>query len=118
MSNSDIRAAVFDGPGKPFRFEAFPRPSRRAGAALVRVSACTICGSDLHTVAGRRSGPTPCVLGHEPVGVVEEVAGELRDTAGEPVRAGARVTWAVAASCGQCFSCTRGLPQKCQTLRK
>ncbi|HJZ58750.1 MAG TPA: alcohol dehydrogenase catalytic domain-containing protein, partial [Gemmataceae bacterium] len=118
MSNSDIRAAVFDGPGKPFRFEAFPRPSLRAGEALVRVSACTICGSDLHTVAGRRSGPTPCVLGHEPVGVVEEVAGELRDTAGEPVRAGDRVTWAVAASCGQCFFCTRGLPQKCQTLRK
>ena len=37
---------------------------------LVRVSLATICGSDLHTVSGRRSADTPCVLGHEIVGTI------------------------------------------------
>ncbi len=84
----------------------------------MRVSLCTVCGSDLHTFTGRRKEKTPCVLGHEPVGVVEEVNGDLRDVSGEPVRVGDRVVWAVAVSCGACFFCERGLPQKCESLRK
>ncbi|VTR91035.1 alcohol dehydrogenase : Phosphonate catabolism associated alcohol dehydrogenase OS=Planctomyces limnophilus (strain ATCC 43296 / DSM 3776 / IFAM 1008 / 290) GN=Plim_1903 PE=4 SV=1: ADH_N: ADH_zinc_N [Gemmata massiliana] len=114
----EIRAAVFDGPGAPFRVESPSRPTLRSGEALVRVSLCTVCGSDLHTFLGRRKEKTPCVLGHEPVGVVEEVAGDVRDVGGEPVRVGDRVVWAVAVSCGACFFCTRGLPQKCESLRK
>lgn len=86
MSRGDIRAAVFDGPGRHY--------------ALVRVSLCTVCGSDLHTFTGRRKEKTPCVLGHEPVGVVEEVNGDLRDVTGDPVRVGDRVVWSVAVSCG------------------
>ena len=77
-----------------------------------------MCGSDLHTFTGRRKEKTPCVLGHEPVGVVEEVCGALRAVTGEPVRAGDRVVWAVAVSCGSCFFCTHGFPQKCESLRK
>ncbi len=113
-----IRAAVFDGPGKPFRFECVARPKLGPEEALVRVSLCTVCGSDLHTFAGRRAQPMPSVLGHEPVGVIEEVNGEIRDVAGEPVRVGDRVVWAVTVSCGRCFFCTHGLPQKCESLRK
>ncbi len=46
------------------------------GEVLVQISLATICGSDLHTVDGRRSAPTPCVLGHEAVGhVVAQRAG-------------------------------------------
>lgn len=113
-----IRAAVFDGPGRPFRLEQTARPGLQPGEAWVRVAACTICGSDLHTFAGRRAGPTPCVLGHEVVGVVEEVAGEVRDLTGELIRPGDRVTWALTVSCGECFYCKRGLTQKCERLRK
>ena len=113
-----IRAAVFDGPGQPLRFECVARPRLSPGEALVRVSLCTLCGSDLHTFAGRRTQPAPSVLGHEPVGVVEEISGELRDVAGEPVRVGDRVVWSVAVSCGKCLFCTHGLPQKCASLRK
>jgi alcohol dehydrogenase len=113
-----IRAAVFDAPGAPFRLEQVARPVLHAGEALVRVSLCTVCGSDLHTVAGRRREKAPSVLGHEPVGVVEEVKGTLRAVNGEPVVVGDRVVWAVAVSCGGCFFCAHGLPQKCDSLRK
>lgn len=114
----EVRAAIFDGPGRPFRVEPVARPVLRPGEALVRVTLCTVCGSDLHTFHGRRKEKTPCVLGHEPVGVVEEVCGDLRSVDGEVVRTGDRVVWAVAVSCGGCFFCLRGLPQKCETLRK
>ena len=63
------RVAIFDGSGKPFRFEEISLPERLgAGEVLVRLSLATICGSDLHTIAGRRQGPVPCVLGHEGIG--------------------------------------------------
>lgn len=113
-----IRTAIFDGPGLPFRLECVRPPKLTAGEALARVSRCTICGSDLHTVAGRRAGPTPCVLGHEAVGVIEEMAGQAADVHGEPLCIGDRVVWSVVVSCGCCFFCAHGLPQKCHTLRK
>lgn len=113
-----IRSAIFDGPNRPFRIEPSARPVLRPGEALVRVSLCTVCGSDLHTFLGRRTEKTPCVLGHEPVGVIEEVADDVRTVDGEPLRVGDRVVWAVAVSCGACFYCERGLPQKCESLRK
>ncbi len=113
-----IRAAVFDGPGKRFHLEQLSTPELAAGEALVRVRLCTLCGSDLHTFTGRRHGPTPCVLGHEMVGEIAELAGEKLDATGEPLAVGDRVTWAVADCCGSCFFCTRDLPQKCERLKK
>jgi alcohol dehydrogenase len=113
-----LRAAIFDGPGTPLRVEAVSRPVLQPGEALVRVTLCTVCGSDLHTFSGRRREKTPCVLGHEPVGIVEEICGDLRAVDGEAVRVGDRVVWAVAVSCGGCFFCLRGLPQKCASLQK
>ena len=58
--------AVFEGAGLPFRMvdrPIEPRPGR--GECLVEIALTTICGSDLHLVTGRRSLPTPSVLGHE-----------------------------------------------------
>lgn len=113
-------AYYFDGPGKPLRAEAFELPTPGPGEAVVRVSLCTLCGSDLHTFSGRRAEPTPVVLGHEMVGVVERVndAVPLKDVHGEPLRVGDRVTWSVIGACGRCFPCTHGLPQKCDRLFK
>lgn len=60
------RAAIFDSAGEPFRIEELPVPRHlKAGEVLVEISLATICGSDLHTHAGRRQEPVPCVLGHE-----------------------------------------------------
>lgn len=79
-----------------------------------------LCTSDLHTHAGRRSTPTPTVLGHETVGTIDAFGPEAptQDFLGQPLRLGDRVSWSVAASCGACYFCTNGLPQKCAELFK
>ncbi len=104
---------LFQGPDRPFQLETVPLPSElRSGEVLVRISLATICGSDLHTVDGRRGAPTPCVLGHEAVGHVV-------DSARQGIGVGQRVTWTLADSCGECSSCTQWeLPQKCDRLFK
>jgi alcohol dehydrogenase len=87
---------------------------------MVRVRACTLCRSDLHTFTGRRTEPTPLVLGHEIVGELEAVAegDELRDAVGIPVAIGDRISWPVVVGCGSCVFCRDDLPQKCQRLVK
>lgn len=113
-------AAIFSGHGEPFRLKEFPIPAPGAGELLVEITCSTICGSDLHTWHGRREEPTPCVLGHEIVGrIVAFGAGAPRiDLKGQPIHEGDRITWTLAASCGECFFCRRGLPQKCEHLFK
>lgn len=112
--------AVYHGPGKALELQQVPIPDVRRGEVLVRVLACTICGSDLHTVEGRRETPVPTILGHEIVGVIESMGADApaEDAAGHSLRIGDRVTWSIVASCGNCFYCSRGLPQKCETMVK
>ncbi len=106
--------AVFDGPGLPLRIASTAIPDPGPGHALVRILLATVCGSDLHTLDGRREAPCPCILGHEAVGVVEAI-GPGRD----PAWLGKRVTWTLADSCGACRPCTEwDLPQKCERLLK
>lgn len=114
------RAAVFLGHGRPIELREYAVPAPRAGEVLVRVTHSTICSSDVHTWAGRRQEPVPCVLGHEITGRIEAVGGggDLRDLRGRALALGDRVTWTIAASCGGCYFCRRGLPQKCESLFK
>ncbi|RYD31751.1 MAG: alcohol dehydrogenase [Verrucomicrobiaceae bacterium] len=114
------RAAVFSGSGNPFELRHFPIPHPVGGEILVRVTCSTICGSDLHTWHGRRQEPTPCVLGHEIVGTIIDFGHDAlrEDLRGVTLEKGDRITWTLAASCGDCFYCIRGLPQKCETLFK
>ena len=109
-------AAVFHGAGRPIELQGWPIPEPIGGEVLVEVVACTLCGSDLHSIHGRRSVPTPTVLGHEILGRIAGFGPEAGriDGAGLPLAVGDRVTWAVVASCGTCDYCRRGLPQKCE----
>jgi alcohol dehydrogenase len=110
------RAVVFTGAGRPLELTRFPTPQPRGAELLVRVTCCTLCRSDLHTHAGRRTEPTPTVLGHEIVGRVEAFGPEAprHDAEGVALGVGSRVSWAVAVGCGSCFFCAEGLPQKCE----
>jgi len=114
------RAALFHGPGRPFELVRFPKPEPRGSEILVHVACCTLCGSDLHTHAGRRQVHTPTVLGHEIVGRIEAFGPDAArtDFRGTGLAIGDRVSWSVAASCGHCFFCADELPQKCTTLFK
>lgn len=105
---------VFHGSGQPLTTVAAEVPAVGPGEVLVRVRCCTLCSSDLHTYAGRRSTPVPTVLGHEILGTVVGIGS---NTPGAPP-IGRRVTWTVTASCGQCFFCHEHLPQKCDHLFK
>lgn len=114
------RAAVFQGTGKPIQMQAFPLPELGPSQLLVRVTCCSICGSDLHTYLGHRQTPTPTILGHEVLGEVIEVGAgpPVRTLEGAVVQVGDRISWSIAAGCGQCFFCRRNLPQKCERLLK
>lgn len=113
-------AAVFTGHGSPIELREFPIPSPAAGEILIQITCGTICGSDVHTWSGRRMEPTPCVLGHEIVGRIAAFGPDCQrhDLRGELLSEGDRVTWTLAASCGDCFFCRHGLPQKCEHLHK
>ena len=110
---STTRVVRFDGPGSAMSLVEVPLPrSLGQGEVLVEVRACTLCASDLHTIAGRRPFLSPMVLGHEVVGDVVAVGG------GAPVEVGQRVVWAVVRPCGRCRSCRRGAPGSCTSRFK
>lgn len=113
------RAAVFHGPGMPWRMATID-PQAVWDEAVVSVEACTLCSSDVHTVMGRRAGPVPSVLGHEAIGKVISLpeSWTLVDVAGNPVPVDSRIVWGVAAHCGECLFCRDGIPQKCYRLVK
>lgn len=114
------QALLFDGPDKPLRLVEQRRPQPGPGELAVRVEAATLCGSDLHTMGGKRKVETPTVLGHETIGRIEAIGPGpfpcLYD--GTPAKIGDRVTWAVVAHCGSCRFCSRDLPQKCERAIK
>ncbi|QCB49856.1 alcohol dehydrogenase [Rhodococcus sp. PAMC28707] len=103
-------AAVWSG--SAFSLQQVPFPDLADGEVLVEIELSTVCGSDLHTVAGHRSTPVPTVLGHESVGRVVDIG------TGATVAVGDRVVWTVGTACGACRRCVRGVPQKCVDLRK
>jgi len=116
---TSCRALAFDPESTEFDLRELPMRPLRRGEILARVSLSAICGSDLHTIRGRRDPGGPIVLGHEICGTVAALGeGVEADSLGAPLGAGDRVTWGIAASCGRCFYCARGLPQKCARLFK
>ncbi len=77
---------------------------------ILKVTATAICGSDLHIYNGFFPQPRPIVLGHEFMGVVEEVGGEVKR-----LKRGDRVVVPFPISCGACWFCARGFPTQCET---
>lgn len=104
------RALVWHGDGE-FRMHEVPIPDLQDGETLVELTTATICGSDRHTVLGRRSAPCPSILGHEGVGIV-------RATRNPELQVGQRVIFSVAAPCMECDRCKRGMTAKCRHLKK
>jgi threonine 3-dehydrogenase len=118
MTTATTVAAVWRGSGD-ISVEAVPVPELSPGDVLVRVRLATVCGSDRHTVSGRRDQPCPSILGHETVGEIVAVgAGPVCDVDGRILQIGQRVIWSVTLPCGACDRCRSGVTAKCRTVRK
>lgn len=108
-------AALFQGPDQPWTFSEINHRMPQGAEILVRVMACTVCGSDLHTICGRRPSHPPAVLGHEIVGQIVAFGPQAprSDAVERSLQLGDRIVWSLVASCSNCFYCNNGLPQKC-----
>jgi alcohol dehydrogenase len=103
-----MRAVVFKGAGR-IGLEQVPRPSPGAGEAVIRVTATTICGTDVHIVRGEYPVQPGLILGHEPVGVIAELGAGLD----ADYHVGQRVVVGAITPCGQCFYCLNGAHSQC-----
>ena len=111
--NGGVKALTYHGE-KTVRLEQVPDPSIvEPGDAVVRVAACSVCGSDLHVYHGRERGlDIGCVMGHEFVGEVVELGSEPGT-----LRRGQRVLSPFTTSCGRCDFCRLGLTSRCVSGR-
>jgi threonine dehydrogenase-like Zn-dependent dehydrogenase len=108
-----MRALTWQGQ-HDVRVETVPDPKIEASNdAIVRITSTAICGSDLHLyeVLGPFMGQGD-ILGHEPMGIVEEVGPETGD-----LKVGDRVVLPFNVSCGHCWMCDRQLFAQCETTQ-
>jgi threonine dehydrogenase-like Zn-dependent dehydrogenase len=96
------------------RIDEVPDPTiKEPNDAIVRITSTAICGSDLHLyeVLGAFINEGD-ILGHEPMGIVEEVGPEVQH-----IKPGDRVVIPFNISCGHCFMCDQGLQSQCETTQ-
>jgi len=102
-----MRATVFRGKDH-IAVEEVPRPRAGVGEAVIRVTLTTICGTDLHILRGEYPVKPGLVIGHEPVGVIEELGPGVTG-----YEIGDRVLVGAITPCGQCFACLSGHLSQC-----
>jgi threonine dehydrogenase-like Zn-dependent dehydrogenase len=108
-----MKALTWHGTGD-VRVDTVPDPTIvHPTDAIIRVTSSGVCGSDLHlyTVLGPFIDEGD-ILGHEPMGVVEEVGSEVTD-----IVPGDRVVVPFNISCGHCYMCDKGLQSQCETTQ-
>src|SRR5262245_48607759 len=102
-----MRATVFRGVND-IRIEEVERPRAGVGEAVMRITLTTICGTDLHIVRGEYPVKPGLVIGHEPVGVIEELGPGVTG-----YQLGDRVLVGAITPCGQCRACLLGHQSQC-----
>ena len=94
-----MKATVFRGENR-IAVEEVPRPRAGIGEAVIRITLTTICGTDLHILRGEYPVKPGLVIGHEPVGVIEELGQGLTG-----YEIGDRVLVGAITPCGRCRAC-------------
>jgi threonine dehydrogenase-like Zn-dependent dehydrogenase len=103
-----IRVCTYDGPGARPVIRTVPWPKIPNKAALIKVGACGVCGTDLHILKGHwpKALPWPFTLGHEIGGVLVEVGSEFNaDFMSKTLAVGSKVMIPPLMPCGQCYYC-------------
>jgi len=103
-----MKAVVFAGRDR-LEIEERPVPRPGPGEAVIRITATTICGTDVHIVRGEYPVRPGLILGHEPVGIIDALGPGLDDE----YRIGQRVIVGAITPCGQCFYCMNGTHAQC-----
>src|SRR6188768_4372929 len=104
---SSMKAVVFKGKDR-IAVEEVPKPVARAGEAVIRITATTICGTDVHIVRGEYPVKPGLIIGHEPVGVIDELGPGVTG-----YEIGQRVLVGAITPCGQCRACLSGNLSQC-----
>lgn len=104
-----MKAAVFHKPGD-IRVDTVPDPAIiDPRDVILRVTSTAICGSDLHILSGAVPQKDPMIMGHEFMGIVEEVGSAITN-----LKKGDRVVVPFPISCGKCFFCTHEASPACE----
>ena len=104
-----MKAAVIHGPGS-ITCDTVEDPSiKDPHDIILKVTSTAICGSDLHMYSGAIPQARPMVMGHEFMGIVEEVGSNIAN-----LKVGDRVVVPFPVSCGSCFFCRHDLPTACE----
>lgn len=104
-----MKAAVFKG-SHNIDIEEVEKPTlQNPKDAIIRVILTSICGTDLHMYHGKIPFEKNHILGHEFVGIVEEIGSEVRT-----LSPGDKVMGTSSISCGECFYCKMGLYSQCE----
>ncbi len=104
-----MRAAVFHRPGK-ISYDTVPDPRIEQNTdVILKVTATAICGSDLHILSGAVPQTEPMIMGHEFMGIVEEIGAAVKN-----LKKGDRVVVPFPIACGHCFFCTHGASPACE----
>ena len=108
--STTMKALVYHGPGK-FAWEDKPHPAiQHPGDAIVRITTSTICGTDLHILKGDLPSVTDGrILGHEGIGVIEQVG-----TGVSAFHSGDKVIISCVTACLKCDFCRRGMYSHCR----
>lgn len=104
-----MKALVWHG-GSVFKMEAVPEPRAERGRVVVKVEACSVCGSDFR-IADLGSRP-PAIPGHEIAGTIAEIGENV-----DGLSLGDRVTLDPVQRCGVCWCCTQGIEHLCENVR-
>lgn len=105
-----MQAAVFREVNAPMQVENVDISKPGSREVLVRTSAAGVCHSDLHFYNGTYPGRTPCVLGHESAGIVEQVGSDVTY-----VKPGDHVITCLSVFCGHCEDCLTGHMSRCSS---
>lgn len=104
-----MKAAVFHKPGD-IRYDTVADPRiENSRDVILKVTSTAICGSDLHILSGAVPQTENMVLGHEFMGIVEEVGSAITN-----LKKGDRVVVPFPIACGQCFFCTHEASPACE----